>query len=129
LVALLVIVSFEVDSLHASVTAIVPDGRQRIVIRGRGFGLHVPYARTDSPYLAIRDKSRDWAAGRLVPENWDHVMLDVERWTEDVSGFSGEYGEKGWKLNAGDELEIAVWNPQSGVGPAVHQSRVVEAGR
>jgi DNA-binding winged helix-turn-helix (wHTH) protein len=42
-----------------SVTPILPQPRQRIVIEGEGFGLHVPYAHTDSQYLAIRTKQRD----------------------------------------------------------------------
>ena len=105
-----------------SVTAILPQARQKIVITGRGFGLHVPYVHTDSPYLAIRDLSRDWSAGRMIPQNSDEVMVDVENWTDTeivLSGFSGDYGVKGWTLAAGDKLEIAVWNPQSGVGPGL----------
>jgi DNA-binding winged helix-turn-helix (wHTH) protein len=50
-----------------SVTAILPQARQRIVITGRGFGLHVPYVHTDSPYLAIRDLTAHWSAGRMIP--------------------------------------------------------------
>lgn len=48
-------------------------------------------------------------------------MVDVESWTDTeivISGFSGDYGLHGWKLTAGDDLEIGVWNPQTGVGPA-----------
>jgi len=105
-----------------SVSAIIPEARQRIVIKGTGFGLHVPYAHTDSPYLAIRDLTGHWSAGRMIPQNSDEVMVDVENWTDTeivLSGFSGDYGVKGWTLAAGDELEIAVWNPQSGVGPGL----------
>jgi DNA-binding winged helix-turn-helix (wHTH) protein len=103
------------------VSEILPEERQKIVIRGRGFGLHVPYSRTDTPYLAIRDQTSDWAAGRVIPENWDEVMVDVESWTSGeivLSGFSGDYGKKGWKLAPGDQVEIAVWNPQTRIGPA-----------
>jgi DNA-binding winged helix-turn-helix (wHTH) protein len=113
-----------------SVSPITPQPRQRIVIKGRGFGLHVPYAHTDSPFLAIRDETEHWAAGRLVPYNWDEVMVDVESWTENevvISGFSGDYGVKGWKLNVGDQVTVAVWNPQSGVGPAKFSVAVVAA--
>jgi DNA-binding winged helix-turn-helix (wHTH) protein len=111
----------------SAVSQILPQARQRIEIRGRGFGMHVPYAHTDSPYLAIRDITGHWAAGRLVPHNWDEVMLDVESWADPeivISGFSGDYGVNGWKLTEGDELEIAVWNPQSGVGPARYRVSV-----
>ncbi len=60
-----------------SVTAIVPRVRQRVVIVGRGFGLRVPYVHTDSPYLAIRDLTAHWSAGRMIPQNSDEVMVDV----------------------------------------------------
>jgi len=117
------------DSVPAlwSVTTILPQPRQRIIIKGKGFGMHVPYEKTDSPYLAIRDQSSRWAAGRLIPQNWDEVMLDVEKWTDTeivVSGFSGSYGANGWQLLPGDELEIAVWNPQTGAGPARFRTKV-----
>jgi DNA-binding winged helix-turn-helix (wHTH) protein len=111
----------------ASVSPITSSARQRIVIRGRGFGLHVPYARSDSPYLAVRDKTADWSAGRLIPQNWDEVTIDVESWTDSeivISGFSGDYGKNGWKLAHGDDVEIAIWNPQSGAGPALYQVKV-----
>jgi hypothetical protein len=35
------------------------------------------------------------------------------------------YGRNGWKLRAGDELEVAIWNPQSGMGPALYRVRVM----
>lgn len=112
----------------SSVTPILPQARQRIVIKGSGFGMHVPFARTDSLYLAIRDKTARWAAGRLLPYNWDEVMLDVESWTDTeivISGFSGDYDKNGWKLTEGDQLEVAVWNPQNGIGPARYRVQVV----
>jgi hypothetical protein len=113
-----------------SVSAILPRSRQRIVITGRGFGLHVPFVHTDSPYLAIRDLTADWSAGRMIPQNSDEVMVDVESWTDSVivaSGFSGDYGLKGWTLAAGDEVEIAVWNPQSGAGPGLLRVTITSA--
>ncbi len=64
----------------------------------------------------------------MVPHNWDEVTVDVESWSDDeimIAGFSGDYGKGTWKLNVGDELQIAVWNPQSGEGPAVYKTRVI----
>jgi DNA-binding winged helix-turn-helix (wHTH) protein len=113
-----------------SVSSITAAAKQRVVIRGFGFGLHVPYAGTDSPYLAIRDESAHWSAGRLIPKNWDEVMVDVASWSDIeivVSGFSGNYGKGQWKLRVGDDVEIAVWNPQNGAGPALFHTKVVEA--
>ena len=112
----------------SSVSPIFPQARQKIVVRGRGLGLHVPYARTDTPYLAIRDNTAHWAAGRMVPHNWDEVMLDVESWRDDeivIGGFSGEYGKNGWMLSEGDAIEVAIWNPQNGAGPALYHTSVV----
>jgi len=109
------------------VTPILARAEQRIVIQGEGFGLHVPYARTDSPFLAIRDKTAHWAAGRIVPQNWDEINVDVESWRDTqivINGFSGAYGAMGWTLNEGDEVEIVVWNPQSGMGPATYHATV-----
>jgi DNA-binding winged helix-turn-helix (wHTH) protein len=110
-----------------SVTAILPQARQEIVITGHGFGLHVPYIHTDSPYLAIRDLSTHWAAGRIVPYNSDEVMVDVESWADTrivISGFSGDYGRNGWTFTTGDEVEVAVWNPQSRAGPGIFRVTV-----
>jgi DNA-binding winged helix-turn-helix (wHTH) protein len=122
----------EYEPQISSVSVIRPQARQRIVITGRGFGLHVPYVHTDSPYLAIRDLSAHWAAGRIVPHNSDEVTVDVESWTDGeivLSGFSGDYGLNGWKLTAGDAVEVAIWNPQSGVGPGVYQVKVIVEGQ
>jgi len=110
-----------------SVSSMLPQPDQTIVIQGRGFGLHTPYRNADSPYLAIRDKTAQWAAGRMVPQNWDEVTLDVKSWADTqiiVSGFSGAYGSGHWKLSPADQIEIAVWNPQSGRGPATYQLTV-----
>ncbi|MFZ1918033.1 MAG: hypothetical protein WAU58_10705 [Terriglobales bacterium] len=55
-------------------------------------------------------------------------MLDVATWTDGqiiITGFSGDYGKNGWKLTEGDEVEIAVWNPQNSVGPALYRVHVV----
>jgi thiol-disulfide isomerase/thioredoxin len=109
--------------LIASVTAILPQPGQTIAIRGSGFGTHPPYQNQDTAYLAIRDKTAHWAAGRATAENWDAVSLNVARWTDSeilVTGLAGSYGANGWKLNPGDEIEVAVWNPETGVGPSTY---------
>jgi len=113
--------------LITSVSRIEPKPDQTIVIKGRGFGTHCYYANQDTPFLAIRDKSTRWAAGRIVPENWDEVTLNVASWTDSeivVTGFAGAYGSHWWKLKSGDEVEIVVYNPQTGAGPATRTLRV-----
>lgn len=108
-------------------TAIPPRPIQTIVIKGRGFGTHAPFTDEDTPYLAIRDQTADWAAGRVMPQNRDDVTLNMESWNDSqivISRISGAYGSHNWKLNPGDEIEIAVWNPQTGAGPALYHLRV-----
>jgi hypothetical protein len=63
----------------------------------------------------------------MIPQNWDEVTLDVKSWKDNkivITGFSGAYGSGNWKLAPGDEIEIAVWNPQSGLGPALYRLKV-----
>jgi hypothetical protein len=53
--------------------------------------------------------------------------LDVKGWQDtqiEISGFSGAYDTGQWQLAKGDEIEIAVWNPQSGHGPALYHLTV-----
>jgi hypothetical protein len=112
----------------SSVSPILAQANQRIVIDGAGFGLYTGYKNTNSPFIAIRDKTAGWSAGRIIPQNSDDVTVDVASWIDSeivVSGFSGDYGKGTWKLAAGDKIEIAVWNPQSGTGPALYRTKAV----
>lgn len=114
-----------------SVGAIAPTPDQVIVIRGHGLGSHCFYANEDVPFIAIRDKTARWAAGRIIPENWDEVTLNVANWTDseiDVTGFAGAYGLHWWKVSLGDQIEVAVWNPQSQAGPALYELTVTSPG-
>ena len=106
-----------------AVSPIMPRPDQTVVIRGSGFGLYTQYRNGNTPFIAIRDMTARWAAGRTIPQNSDDVTLDVKSWDDKaiiISGFSGAYGSGEWKLNVGDEIEVAVWNPQSGRGPATY---------
>lgn len=111
----------------ASVTPIVPESTQRIVITGSGFGIQAPYERLDTPFIAIRNITGQWSAGRITPENADAVTLTVTNWTDSqitVEGFSGAFGRESKKFSAGDEIEVAVWNPQNGAGPSKFRLQV-----
>jgi DNA-binding winged helix-turn-helix (wHTH) protein len=112
-----------------SVTPILPQPRQTIVIKGHGFGKYVRFSNLDSPFLAIRDKTARWAAGRIMERNFDAVTLSVAAWRDTeiiVTGFHRLYGEHGWKLNPGDRIEIVVWNPQTRAGPGEYHLNVVQ---
>lgn len=109
------------------VSGIEPKADQVIVIKGQGFGVHTYYADEDTAFIAIRDKTARWAAGRIIPQNWDEVTLNVASWTDSeivVTGFAGAYGQHWWKLTAGDQIEVAIWNPQTQAGPATYQLAV-----
>lgn len=110
----------------ASVTPIASQQTQTITITGRGFGRYPAYTNRDIPYLAIRDKTAGWAAGRVTRQNIDAVTLNVARWTDTeivVTGFAGAYGG-GWQLRDGDQVEVAVWNAQTGAGAATFELTV-----
>jgi len=116
----------------SSVTPILPQAIQKIVVSGRNLGNHTAFMNLDTPFLAIRDKTADWAAGRMTPENSDKITLTVESWTDSeivLLDFSGAYATHGWKLSPGDEIEVAVWNPQTGNGPGLYTLRVSVAGK
>lgn len=114
-----------------SVTPILPQPNQTIVIQGHGLGSYTNFTALDTPYLAIRDQTAHWAAGRIMERNWDEITLNVARWLNSeiiVTGFDGPYGQNGWKLSPGDEIEVAVWNPQTGAGPALYHLKVAPDG-
>jgi DNA-binding winged helix-turn-helix (wHTH) protein len=109
------------------VTPILPQPNQTIVIQGRGLGSYTNFTALDTPYLAIRDQTAHWAAGRIMDRNWDETTLSVARWLNSeiiITGFYGTYGQNGWKLSPGDKIEVAVWNPQTGAGPALFHLKV-----
>jgi hypothetical protein len=111
----------------SSVTPILPKANQTIVILGRGLGTYTSFTNLDTPYLAVRNNTAHWAAGRIIPENQDEVTLNISRWTDSeivVTGLAGAYGRNNWVLNPSDRIEIAVWNPQTGAGPALYHLEV-----
>ena len=120
-----------------SVNQISTQQLQRIVIAGKGFGNQSPYT-GNSSYIALFDLDNHapdgWSAGfdgifpggflPGVPAStpvFDAVTLIVNSWSDSsivLGGFSGAFGFDGWTLSHGDEIEIFVWNAQTGIGPA-----------
>jgi hypothetical protein len=87
----------------------------------------------DSSYISFTDVNANWEAGFAGPcppvfdgcggnsSIDDSVTLIVESWTNSsivLGGFSGAWGSSNWTLGSGDEVQIDVWNAQSGAGPA-----------
>jgi excisionase family DNA binding protein len=121
-----------VEPSIASVTPILPRPDQMIVIKGRDFGWYTAFNGLDSPFLAIRDITGKWAAGRIIDRNPDYVTLNVEEWSDSeiiITGLSGKYGQGIWKLQPGDSIDVAVWNPQTGAGPAIFHVVCGDSGR
>ncbi len=78
-------------------------------------------------YLQILDRSGShaWSACFLVKR--PTVSCTVSSWTDDeitFNGFDANYGGH-HELKPGDQLVVAVWNPQTLVGPATSGASVV----
>lgn len=100
---------------------------QTIVIQGSGFGQHKAYT-GDTNYISFEDLTANpgWQAG-YAPYN-DTVTLIVQQWSDSkiiLGGFSGQWGEYNYTLAVGDSVQLEVWNPQTGAGPAQVTETVV----
>src|SRR5581483_3319299 len=108
------------------ISHIKPEQYHKITISGSGFGSMQPF-NGDSAYIRIRDKTGAWDAGHVSSSEVDSVWLDVTEWSDSkivVTGFTNDYGEYNWVLNKGDRIEVDVWNPQDGYGPATKNAKV-----
>lgn len=110
----------------ASFTPISPQAAQTIVIKGSGFGSQ-PAFDGDSPALMIDNLTRNWRAGcRERPEcggGDNAVTVRVPSWQDGeihIDAFTGSYGSSGWVLNPMDQIQVSVWNAQTGTGPATY---------
>ncbi len=118
-----------------SISSISTDQFQTIVITGSGFGTQNPY-NGDSSYISFSDVNRNWEAGFLGPclpaldgcggygFVDDALGLVVDSWNDSsvvLGGFSGPWGSTGFgcsptcDLGAGDQVQIIIWNAQTGV--------------
>jgi len=96
-------------------------GIQTVVIDGSCFGIGGITSAADTTDFRISDLTRGWAACFTDGHGMDYVTCDISSWTDDhitFSGYTGYYGQMGFVVTPGDEIEIQVWNPQSRRGPA-----------
>ncbi len=115
----------------ASVTPIMPQATQDILIRGIGFGSQPAYE-GDLPFLILEDVNKNWRAGcRGRPEcgpGDNTITLRVSSWTDSeihVEGLGGRYAvNPSFRLEPGDEVKLWVWNTQTGTGPATYNVTV-----
>jgi hypothetical protein len=111
---------FQSGPVLTFVGSIAPQPTQTIMLTGSGFGTQNPY-NYDSHYLEIADLTGNWTAGWINNGNPNQVTLNVTSWTNTqivIQGFTGAYGQNNWVLHPGDQVQVSVWNPQSGAGPA-----------
>jgi uncharacterized protein (TIGR03437 family) len=111
-----VTIALQSEPAISAVSPILAAQSQTITISGAGFGTHSAYD-GNTNYLEIVNQTRGWSAGR----GFDPVMLTVASWTDTqitLSGFSTGYGA--YSLQAGDQLQVKVWNAQTGAGPSTY---------
>jgi Protein kinase domain len=107
----------------ATVGAFGAAGTQTVYITGSCFGTGNTSSAADTQYFEITDVTKGWSAC-WTDGPGDLVTCNVFSWTASeisFSGFAGDYGQGGWVVSNGDDIEVKVWNAQSGDGPATCQ--------
>jgi hypothetical protein len=109
------------------ITAVGPfqaNGSQTVVIDGSCFGAGNTTSAADTAYFELSDLNTGWAGCWTDGHGEDWVTCDISSWTDHevtFSGYTGYYGQDGFVVAKGDRIEVQVWNPQSGYGPATCQ--------
>jgi serine/threonine protein kinase len=107
----------------ATVSTIDADGTQPVYITGSCFGNGNTSSAADTEFFEITDVTKGWSACWTNGPG-DLVTCNIFSWTDgeiSFSGFAGYYGQGGWIVSNGDDIEVKVWNAQSGKGPATCQ--------
>ena len=107
----------------ATVGAFEAAGTQTVYITGSCFGTGNTSSAADTTYFEITDLTQGWSAC-WTDGPGDLVTCNIFSWTGSeisFSGFAGYYGQSGWVVSNGDDIEVKVWNAQSGKGPATCQ--------
>jgi serine/threonine protein kinase len=106
----------------ASVSAFQATATQTVQITGNCFGTGNTSSAVDTAYFRISDLTKGWNACWTLDPDTDSVTCDISSWTAQgitFSGYTGDYGA--YTVDAGDQIKVQVWNPQSGKGPATCQ--------
>ena len=107
----------------ATVGAFEAAGTQTVYVTGSCFGTGNTSSAADTAYFEITDRTKGWS-GCWTNGPGDLVTCNIFSWTDSeisFSGFAGYYGQGGWVVSNGDDIEVKVWNAQSGKGPATCQ--------
>jgi serine/threonine-protein kinase len=97
-------------------------GTQTVQITGSCFGAGNTSSGADTAYFRISDLTAGWNACWTGDPGTDLVTCDISAWTGNqiiFSGFTGDYGQANYVVAEGDDIEVQVWNPHSGKGPAI----------
>jgi len=106
----------------ATVGAFEANATQTVQISGSCFGAGNTTSGADTAYFRISDLTAGWNACWTGDPGTDLVTCDISSWTDQeitFSGYTGDYGQSNYVVAEGDNIEIQVWNPQSGKGPAI----------
>jgi eukaryotic-like serine/threonine-protein kinase len=106
----------------ATVGAFAASATQTVEISGSCFGTGNTASGADTAYFRISDLTAGWNACWTGDPGTDSVTCDVSSWTGGgitFSGYAGAYGQGSWVVAEGDDIEVQVWNPQTGKGPAI----------
>ena len=109
-----------------SVSGVAAQQTQTITINGSGFGTRAAYTGT-SNFISVIDANKNWQAGY----GFDAITLVVTSWTDTqivLGGFSGSYGSGTYTLSANDQIELNIFNPQTGSGPGACNNIYVGGG-
>jgi hypothetical protein len=104
------------------VGAFEANATQTVEISGSCFGTGNTTTGADTAYFRISDLTAGWNACWTNDPGTDSVTCDISSWTDHqiiFGGYTGDYGQYNWAVTEGDDIEIQVWNPQSGDGPAI----------
>ena len=107
-----------------SISAITTQQFQTIYIIGSNFG-ESQFYNGDSVYISFQDVTGNWEAGydgcyfhgctqnltTLIVDSWQNTAVVL-------GGFLGAWPVLGGTFSKGDTIQLCVWNPQSGDGPA-----------
>jgi serine/threonine-protein kinase len=108
----------------ATVGAFEANADQTVEISGSCFGAGNTTSGADTAYFRISDLTAGWNACWTGDPGTDLVTCGISSWTDNeitFSGYTGDYGQYNYVVTEGDDIEIQVWNPQSGKGPAICQ--------
>jgi hypothetical protein len=102
----------------ASVSKITPTKIQPITVRGTDLGTHKAYTGASSNIVVLDTSTHPiWQASKLIVNKWTNSEIVL-------GGFAGDLTKSNFPLAKGNKIEIKVWNPQTGKGPATWKGTI-----